>query len=173
MNAVSLYVEGGHETFHSVHVTAAARVARLARDAGVERLIHVSGIGSDAESASPYIRSRGEGERVVRDAFPAATLIRPSLMFGRGDTFVDPVARMLSHLPVFPLFGRGQTQLQPAHVEDVAEAIARAMQTTQCRMCYELGGPRIYTYRWLCHVRGFYLSIGRGALSPHVYISMP
>ena len=149
VNAVSLYVESGQETFHSVHVTAAARVARLAREAGVERFIHVSGIGSDAGSASPYIRSRGEGEKVVRDAFPAATLIRPSVMFGRGDSFVGAVAGMLRHLPVFPLFGRGQTKLQPAHVEDVAEAIARAMQTTQSRMCYELGGPRIYTYRSL------------------------
>ena len=146
VNAVSLYVEGGHETFHSVHVTAAARVARLAREAGVERLIHVSGIGSEAESASPYIRSRGEGEKVVREAFPAATLIRPSVMFGRGDAFVGPVARMLRHLPVFPLFGRGQTKLQPAYVEDVAEAIARAMQTTPSRMCYELGGPRSFLY---------------------------
>src|SRR5450631_2507731 len=149
VNAVSLYVESGQETFHSVHVTAAARVARLAREAGVERFIHVSGIGSDAGSASPYIRSRGEGEKVVRDAFPAATLIRPSVMFGRGDSFVGAVAGMLRHLPVFPLFGRGQTKLQPAHVEDIAEAIARAMQTTQSRMCYELGGPRIYTYRSL------------------------
>ncbi len=152
VNAVSLYVQGGHDTFRSVHVTSAARVARLAREAGVERLIHVSGIGSDAESASPYIRSRGEGEKIVRDAFPAATLIRPSVMFGRGDAFVGPVARMLRHLPVFPLFGRGQTKLQPAHVEDVAEAIVRAMQTTQSRMCYELGGPRIYTYRSLLEV---------------------
>lgn len=152
VNAVSLYVESGQETFHSVHVTAAARVARLAREVGVERLIHVSGIGSDAGSASPYIRSRGEGEQVVRDALPAATLIRPSVMFGRGDAFVGAVAGMLRHLPVFPLFGRGQTQLQPAHVEDVAEAIARAMQTTQSRMCYELGGPRIYTYRSLLEV---------------------
>ena len=152
VNAVSLYVESGQQTFHSVHVTGAARVARLAREAGVKRLIHVSGIGSDAGSASPYIRSRGEGEKVVRDAFPAAALIRPSVMFGRGDTFVGPVAKMLRHLPVFPLFGRGQTKLQPAHVEDVAEAIVRAIQTTQSRMSYELGGPRIYTYRSLLEV---------------------
>jgi uncharacterized protein YbjT (DUF2867 family) len=152
VNAVSLYVERGQQTFHSVHVTGAARVARLAREAGVKHLIHVSGIGSDAGSASPYIRSRGEGEKVVRDAFPAAALIRPSVMFGRGDTFVGPVAKMLRHLPVFPLFGRGQTKLQPAHVEDVAEAIARAIQTTQSRMSYELGGPRIYTYRSLLEV---------------------
>src|ERR1019366_492234 len=122
VNAVSLYVESGQETFHSVHVTAAARVARLARAAGVDRFIHVSGVGAGAGSPSPYIRSRGEGEKVVRDAFPAATLIRPSVMFGRGDSFVGAVAGMLRHLPVFPLFGRGQTKLQPAHVEDVADS---------------------------------------------------
>ena len=134
VNAVSLYVASGQETFHSVHVTGAARVARLAREARVRQLIHVSGIGSDAGSSSPYIRSRGEGEIVVREAFPAVVLIRPSVMFGRGDAFVTPVARMLRRLPIFPLFGRGQTQLQPAHVEDVAEAIARAIQTAQPRM---------------------------------------
>jgi nucleoside-diphosphate-sugar epimerase len=70
-------------------------------------------------------------------------------MFGRGDAFLTPVARMLRRLPIFPLFGRGQTRLQPVHVEDAAAAIARAMQSTPCGMCYELGGPRIYAYRLL------------------------
>ena len=111
MNAVSLYRESGSQTFHSVHVEAATRVARLAREAGVGRFVHVSGIGADAESASPYIRSRGKGEKAVREAFPATTLIRPSIMFGRGDAFLIPIARMLRRLPVFPLFGHGQTQL--------------------------------------------------------------
>jgi uncharacterized protein YbjT (DUF2867 family) len=149
VNAVSLYAESGSQTFHSVHVEAATRVARLAREAGVGQLIHVSGIGSNAGSASPYIRSRGKGEEAVREAFSATTLIRPSVMFGRGDAFVIPIARMLRRFPVFPLFGRGQTQLQPAYVEDVAEAIARVMQNTQSPMCYEFGGPRVYTYRSL------------------------
>ncbi len=157
LNAVSLYRESGPPTFHSVHVEAAARVAQLAREAGVERFIHVSGIGSDAGSASPYIRSRGEGEKVVREAFPATTLIRPSVMFGRGDAFLIPIARMLRRLPAFPLFGRGQTQLQPADVEDVAEAIAKLMQNPRSPMCYELGGPRIYTYRSLLEVIARYL----------------
>jgi len=152
VNAVSLYGESGPQTFHSVHVEAATRVARLAREAGVGRLIHVSGIGADAGSASPYIRSRGKGEKAVREAFSATTLIRPSVMFGRGDAFLIPIARMLRRLPVFPLFGRGQTQLQPAYVEDVADAIARVMQNTQSPMCYELGGPRVYTYRSLLEV---------------------
>jgi uncharacterized protein YbjT (DUF2867 family) len=152
VNAVSLYMESGQQTFHSVHVEGAARVARLAREAGVERLVHVSGLGSDAKSTSPYIRSRGEGERVVREAFPTATLIRPSVMFGRGDAFVGPIAAMLRRLPVFPLFGGGQTRLQPAYVEDVAEAIARVMQEPDSKVCYELGGPRVYTYRSLLEV---------------------
>jgi uncharacterized protein YbjT (DUF2867 family) len=153
VNAVSLYGESGPQTFHSVHVEAATRVARLAREAGVGRLIHVSGIGADAGSASPYIRSRGNGENAVREAFSATTLIRPSVMFGRGDAFLIPIARMLRRLPVFPLFGRGQTQLQPAYVEDVADAIARVMQNTESPMrCYELGGPRVYTYRSLIEV---------------------
>ena len=149
VNAVSLYVENGRHTFDSIHVTAAARIARLAREAGVKQLIHVSGIGSDAGSTSPYIRSRGEGERVVRRAFPAATLIRLSVMFGQGDAFLTLLAEMLRRLPIFPLFGRGQTRVQPAHVDDVARAIAQAMQSTRSGVCYELGGPRIYAYRSL------------------------
>jgi NADH dehydrogenase len=152
VNAVSLYAESGRMTFRSIHVTGAARVARLAREAGVERLIHVSGIGSDAQSTSPYIRSRGEGEGAVREAFSAATLIRPSVMFGRGDAFVIPIANMLRRLPAFPLFGGGQTLLQPAYVEDVAEAIARAVQNSNSKMCYELGGPRVYTFKSLLEV---------------------
>jgi NADH dehydrogenase len=77
VNAVSLYVEHGSETFHSVHVAAAARVARHARAQGVAQLAHVSGIGSDPASASRYIRSRGQGEAAVRAAFASATIIRP------------------------------------------------------------------------------------------------
>jgi NADH dehydrogenase len=126
---------------------------------GVGRFIHVSGIGSDAGSASPYIRSRGRGEKAVGEAFSGTTVIRPSVMFGRGDAFVIPIARMLRRLPVFPLFGRGQTQLQPAYVEDVADAIASVMQNTQSPMCYELGGPRVYAYRSLLEVIARHLGI--------------
>jgi uncharacterized protein YbjT (DUF2867 family) len=149
VNAVSLYVERpDRETFHAVHVEAAARIARLARETGVERLVHVSGIGADPASASDYIRARGEGEIAVRDAFPGATLIRPSVMFGPDDHFLTMLARLLRILPVYPLFGRGRTRLQPVHVEDVAEAIARLVggAAGAGQPCYEFGGPRIYTY---------------------------
>ena len=95
VNAVSLYVERGKDTFQSVHVRAAERVAKLARQAGVDRLVHISGIGSDARSTSPYVRSRGEGEAAVLDAFPSAALIRPAVMFGLGDAFVTPLLVMI------------------------------------------------------------------------------
>jgi NADH dehydrogenase len=150
VNAVSLYVEHGQETFHSVHVEAAQRVATHARRAGVERLAHVSGIGSDAASPSLYIRKRGEGELAVRAAFAEATLIRPAVMFGPDDAFLNPILKLLGQLPVYPMFGRGQTKLQPAYVEDVAEAVARALQGASMQaMTYECAGPRVYSYEEL------------------------
>ena len=149
VNAVSLYVEHEQRTFQSVHVEAARRVARLARRAGVETLVHISGIGADARSASPYIRSRGRGEAAVLDAFPSAKLIRPAVMFGPGDAFLTPLLIMLRHMPVFPMFGSGKSRLQPAYVEDVAEAIVRILRAPAARQLYELAGPRVYTYKEL------------------------
>ena len=150
VNAVSLYVERGNETFHSVHVRAAERVANQARRRGVERLAHVSGVGADAASRSPYIRSRGEGELVVRAAFPGATIIRPTVMVGPDDSFLTVVTKLLRRLPAYPMFGEGKTRLQPAYVNDVAEAVARVLQSSKTHpITYELGGPSIYTYKEL------------------------
>jgi NADH dehydrogenase len=150
VNAVSLYVEHGTETFQSVHVAAAARLAALARDAGVQRLIHVSGIGSDANSSSPYISSRGKGERVVRDAFPDATIVRPAVMFGPDDAFLNMILRLLRQLPTYPMFGDGGSRLQPAHVEDVGHAIAKAATLETARAAViECCGPRVYSYKEL------------------------
>ena len=150
VNAVSLYVEHGQETFHSVHVEFAQRVAAQAHRAGVERLAHVSGIGSDPASPSLYIRKRGEGELAVRAAFPDATLIRPAVMFGPDDAFLTTIVKLLRRLPIYPMFGRGLTRLQPAYVEDVAEAIARALQGMETHaMTYECAGPRVYSYEQL------------------------
>jgi uncharacterized protein YbjT (DUF2867 family) len=150
VNAVSLYVEHGRETFHSVHVEAAERLAAQARRARVERFAHVSGIGADPASPSRYIRKRGEGELAVRGAFADATLIRPAVMFGADDAFLTTVLDLIRRLPVYPLFGRGDTRLQPAYVEDVAEAIARTLQRTDTRAAtFECAGPRVYTYEEL------------------------
>ena len=155
VNAVSLYVEHGSETFHSVHVEAAQRVADQARRAGVERLAHVSGIGSDAGSSSLYIRKRGEGELAIRAAFADAILIRPAVMFGADDSFLTAILKLLRQLPIYPMFGRGLTRLQPAYVEDVAEAIARAVDRKDVQaIIFEFGGPRVYSYEALLRVVG-------------------
>jgi len=149
VNAVSLYVERGPETFHSIHVEAARRVAVQAHRAGVARLVHLSGIGADAASPSRYIRARGEGELAVRDAFAEATFIRPAVMFGPDDAFLVVILKLLRQLPVYPMFGRGVTRLQPACVDDVADAIGRIMQRAETPGIFELGGPRVYSYEEL------------------------
>ncbi len=147
VNAVSLYLERGQETFHSVHVESAQRVAAQAHRAGVERLVHVSGIGADAASPSRYIRKRGEGELAVRAAFADALFVRPAVMFGPDDAFLTTILKLLRRLPVYPMFGRGVTRLQPAYVEDVAEAIGRTMQRAETpSKIFEFGGPRVYSY---------------------------
>jgi uncharacterized protein YbjT (DUF2867 family) len=150
VNAVSLYVERGAETFHAVHVAAAERLATEARRAKVERLIQISGIGADAKSLSPYIRARGQGEEAVRAAFPEASIVRPAVMFGPDDAFLNTLVRLLRRVPIYPMFGCGQTRLQPADVEDVGEAVARLLQRTQSGVpTVECGGPRIYSYEEL------------------------
>ena len=149
VNTVSLYVERGKDTFHSVHVEAAKRIAVLARQAGGETLVHISGIGANAGAASPYIRSRGEGEAAVLDAFPSVQLVRPAVMFGPGDAFLTPLLAMLRRLPIFSMFGSGATRLQPVHVGDVAEAVVRILRSPAGSRLYELAGPGVYTYQEL------------------------
>jgi NADH dehydrogenase len=147
VNAVSLYVEQGRETFHSVHVESAQRVAAQAQRAGVKKLVHVSGIGADPYSQSLYIRKRGEGELAVRQAFGDAILIRPSVMFGPDDAFLTTILKLLDRLPIYPMFGNGQMRLQPVYVEDVGETIAKMMQRTQTTpITFECAGPRVYPY---------------------------
>jgi uncharacterized protein YbjT (DUF2867 family) len=150
VNAISLYIEHGSETFHSVHVDVAGKIARAARQAGVKRLVHVSGIGADTASPSPYIRSRGEGEAVARAAFPGAVIVRPAVMFAADDAFLTTILRLLRSLPAYPIFGDGRTRLQPVYADDVAAAIAQILRQSQKPFpIYELAGPRVYSYEEL------------------------
>lgn len=151
VNAVSLYVERGEQTFERVHVEAAADLAAASRDAGVEKFIQISGIGADAKSSSPYIRARGRGEEAVKAAFPGAVIVRPAVMTGPDDAFITTIARLIRLLPIYPLFGEGSTRLQPVHVEDVAEAVSRLAlgQSSTNAAIFEFAGPRIYSYREL------------------------
>jgi uncharacterized protein YbjT (DUF2867 family) len=150
VNAISLYVEHGSDTFHSVHVETAAKIARAARQAGIRRFVHVSGIGANTASSSLYIRSRGEGEAAVRTAFPGAVIIRPAVMFASDDAFLTTILRLLRSMPAYPIFGDGKTRLQPVYVNDVAAAIAQILRQNQKPYpIYELAGPRVYSYEEL------------------------
>ena len=124
------------------------------RAAGVQRLVHSSGIGADPDSRSSYIRSRGLGERAVRQAFPSAIVVRPAVMFGPDDAFLTSIEEIMRRSRFFPLFGNGETRLQPVHVGDVAEAIARVLSRSSVSTTYELGGPRVLSYRKVIGIVG-------------------
>jgi uncharacterized protein YbjT (DUF2867 family) len=133
-----------------VHVETAGKIARAARQAGIRRFGHISGIGANAASPSPYIRSRGEGEAAVQTAFPGAVIVRPAVMFASDDAFLTTILRLLRSLPVYPIFGNGRTRLQPVHADDVAAAIAQILRQSQKPYpVYELAGPRVYSYEEL------------------------
>jgi NADH dehydrogenase len=150
VNCVGILRESGLQNFERVHHTGPARLARLARDAGVERLVHISAIGADPRSASAYARTKAAGEAAVRDAFPTATILRPSVVFGPEDQFFNRFATMALILPALPLIGGGETRFQPVYVGDVADAIIKCLDDpATAGRTYELGGPKIYTFREL------------------------
>jgi uncharacterized protein YbjT (DUF2867 family) len=112
--------------------------------------VHVSGIGANTASSSPYIRSRGEGEATVQTAFPGAVIVRPAVIFAPDDAFVTTILRLLRSLPAYPMFGDGRTRLQPVYVDDVGAAIAQILRQSQKPYpVYELAGPRVYSYEEL------------------------
>lgn len=148
VNAVSLYVERGGATFHAVHVAGAERVAEEASRAGARALVHISGIGADRHAGDPYIRARGAGEDAVRRAFPEAAIIRPSVMFAADGGILTMLAELTRTMPVLPLFGRGDTRLQPVHVDDVARAVVCAASDRMHHgQVHDAAGPVVYTYR--------------------------
>ncbi len=148
VNCVGLYLETRTESFHDVHVEGARALAEATRAAGVRRLVHISGIGVDRNSASAYIRTRAGGEDAVQLAFPDAVILRPSAMFSRDGAFFGALEAIVRHMPVIPLFGDGGTRLQPVHVGDVAEAVCRALDDDHAAgTVFELGGPEVFTYR--------------------------
>jgi NADH dehydrogenase len=150
VNTVGHYVERGRATFEAIHGQGALHVARASALASVHRLVHISGIGADPGSESPYVRARAVGERLVREAFPGATILRPSVMFGPEDMFFNQLAALSRVMPILPLFGTGDVKVQPVYVDDVAEAVAKVLATEAAKgNTYELGGPRAYTYKAL------------------------
>ena len=139
---------GAFANMDALHVRGAGTIAQAARDAGAKALVHISAIGADTGSASNYGRTKGEGEAAVRDAFPNATILRPSLVFGREDQFTNRFAGLIAKAPVLPVM-RGAARFQPVYVKDVAAAVVGALtdQTAHAGRTYELGGPDILSMR--------------------------
>jgi uncharacterized protein YbjT (DUF2867 family) len=146
-NLVGLLAESGTASFQAIHVEGAERIARLAAAAGVGRLVQISAIGADPNSQSRYASTKGKAEQAVLAAFPAATILRPSLVFGIEDKFFNRFAEIARLAPFMPVIA-GSTKMQPVFVGDVADAVmaALASSATQGKI-YELGGPMVWTFR--------------------------
>ena len=129
----------------AIHATGAKTIAEAACDAGAESLVHVSAIGADTKAESDYGRSKGEGEQAVRAAFPDATIVRPSIVFGPEDNLTNRLAA-LARLPVLPVIA-AERRFQPVYVKDVAKAIAMAAVDPRRfgAQTFEIGGPQVMT----------------------------
>ncbi len=154
VNLVGILFEAGKQKFNAIQANGAKIVAEEAAKAGVAKFVQMSAIGADPESHSAYGRTKAAGEANAREAFPAATVIRPSIVFGPEDEFFNRFANMFRYTPPFAplplLFGGGRTQYQPVYVGDVADAIVAALQKPEAAgRTYELGGPKVYTFKEL------------------------
>jgi NADH dehydrogenase len=150
VSSVGILYERGRQRFQLLHVEGPARLARLAAAAGVKHFVHISAVTADARSDSAYARSKALGEGEVRAAFPAATILRPSLVFGPEDDFFNRFAAMARVSPVLPLVGGGTTRFQPVYACDVAEAVVAALERPEAQgKIYELGGPAVLSFREL------------------------
>ncbi len=163
VNLVGILCEKGRRTFDSVHRQGAENVARAAAQEGVGRLVHMSALGADGQSKSAYASSKAAGEEAVRAAFPDASIIRPSVVFGPRDGFFNLFASLARFTPVLPVFGcpkpryrdggidiygDGGVKFQPVYVGDVADALMKCLtDPAAAGKTYELGGPTTYSFR--------------------------
>lgn len=150
VNLIGLLSEKGSQTFSDVQARGAETIAEAAKAAGVTRFVQVSAIGADASSKAVYARTKAQAEAAVRAAVPSAAILRPSIVFGAEDGFFNRFADMAKFAPALPLIGGGKTKFQPIHVQDVAEAIANALDQPSARgRTFELGGPKAYSFKEL------------------------
>lgn len=146
VNCVGILAESGKNHFDTVQTEGAARVARLAAEAGINRMVQISAIGADENSPSEYARTKAAGEAAVQEHMPSAVILRPSIIFGNEDEFFNRFAGMIG--PVIPVVG-GSTKFQPVYVDDVAAAAVKAINGDVPAGVYELGGPDVRTFREL------------------------
>lgn len=154
VNLVAVLHESGKQNFEALHVEGARTIAEACAKRGVKRLVHMSALGA-APAGANYARTKYRGERAVLEHVPGATMLRPSIVFGPEDAFFNrfgAMAQVADAIPLgaLPLIGGGKTRFQPIFVGDVAEAVCAALEKHEARgRVYELGGPRIYTFKEL------------------------
>jgi uncharacterized protein YbjT (DUF2867 family) len=150
VNLVGILYSAGAQKFDAIHAAGAGAVAEAARGAGARRLVHISAIGADPDSASHYARSKAEGEARALGAWDQTAIVRPSIVFGPEDTFFNRFAAIARVSPALPLIGGGHTRFQPVYAGDVAEGIARLLTLeVAAGRTYEFGGPETFTFREL------------------------
>jgi NADH dehydrogenase len=148
VNLVGILFPTGKQTFKSVQDEGARHVAEAARAAGARALVHISAIGADPESPSVYARTKALGEEAVKELYPDAVILRPSVVFGPEDDFFNRFAKLARIAPALPLIGGGKTQLQPVFVGDVAKAVIAGLTgKADASAPYELGGPEVLTLK--------------------------
>lgn len=148
VNLVGILFETPGRGFQKAHVAGSRNVAEACVAAGVDRLVQISAIGADTHAEGEYGRSKGEAEAAVRAIKPDAVILRPSIVFGNGDGFLNRFASMATMSPALPLIGGGVTKFQPVWVGDVAEAIARSVvRTDAAGRTFELGGPEVWSFK--------------------------
>jgi uncharacterized protein YbjT (DUF2867 family) len=137
------------------HVEGARHIAEAAAAAGARSLVHISALGADRDSQSVYGRTKALGEEAVRAAFPNATIMRPSILFGREDNFINRFARMARLLPVLPVM-RPNVKFQPVYAADLGRAVTAALLDPEAHggKTYEIGGPQVMSmreiYEYIC-----------------------
>ncbi|WP_053332756.1 complex I NDUFA9 subunit family protein [Candidatus Jidaibacter acanthamoebae] len=148
VNLVGILFESSKQKFNKLHVEAAKNIALSCSNNGIRRLIHFSALGVNRNHTSKYASTKLEGEKAVLQTFPNSVIIRPSVVFGREDNFINMFAKLVAVFPVIPLIGGGRTRLQPVYVVDVAEAVGRCLvKDNICGKVFELGGSKVYTLR--------------------------
>jgi uncharacterized protein YbjT (DUF2867 family) len=150
VNLVGILTETSTQTYRAIHVDGARRVALAAQRHGVTRLIHISALGSSLTSPAISDRTKAEGEQAVREVFPRATIVRPSLVFGEDDHFFTRFAAMIRSSPVLPLIGGGMTKFQPVFVDDLTAGLLELFKSPETAgKTYEFGGPQVYSFKVL------------------------
>lgn len=149
VNASGIAFQRGRQSYQTVHVEGSRAIAEAAKAAGVQRLVHMSGIGADQRnSTNKYIRSKVDAEDAIVAGFPDATILRPSVVFGPEDAMFNRMGQIAKQAPFLPVVGDGSARVQPVFVGDLGAAVVAVLERPDtARTVFELGGPRVYTYR--------------------------